>query len=155
MISGIENLVYELSHELPNDLRVRILGNKKILGKSQLWVDTSPSAKSLFQKLNIGSSSQKTRKSRYQTFLVLSSFTGFLYFVRNVLPRVMGWLKSHQKLRKMLGKRLAERISGIQNSSSSYLKFCWTKTYCAKSYYEFSMMIRLHNKIDMKLYAVF
>ena len=42
-----------------------------------------------FQKLNFGSSSQKTRKSRYQTFLVLSSFTGFLYFVPNILPRIV------------------------------------------------------------------
>ena len=41
-------------------------------------------------KLNFGSSSQKTLKSRYQTFLVLSSFTGFVYFVPNILPRIVG-----------------------------------------------------------------
>ena len=41
-------------------------------------------------ELNFGSSSQKTSKSRYQTFLVLSSFTGFLYFVPNILPRIVG-----------------------------------------------------------------
>ena len=40
MISSIENLVYELPHELPNDLRLRILGNKEILGKSQILVET-------------------------------------------------------------------------------------------------------------------
>ena len=40
MISSIANLVYEL----PNDLRVTILGNKEILGKSQIWVETEPSA---------------------------------------------------------------------------------------------------------------
>ena len=33
---------------------------------------------------------QNTRKSRYQTFLFLSSFTGFLYFVPNILPRILG-----------------------------------------------------------------
>ena len=32
-------MVYELPHELPNDLRLRILGNKVILGKSQYWVE--------------------------------------------------------------------------------------------------------------------
>ena len=58
-----------------------------MLGKSQIWVETS--AQSPLQKLRFGSSSQKTRKSRYQTFLVLSSFTGFLYFVPNILPRIV------------------------------------------------------------------
>ena len=81
-------MVYEFPHKLPNDLRLRILGNKEILGKSQIWVE--PSAQSPFQKLNFGSSSQKTCKSRYQTFLVLPSFTGFVYFVPNILPRIVG-----------------------------------------------------------------
>ena len=58
-----------MPHELANDLRLRILGNKEMLGKSQIWVETLPSAQSPFQKLNFGNSSQKTRKSRYQIFL--------------------------------------------------------------------------------------
>ena len=33
-------VVYELPHELPNDVRFRILGNKEILVKSQIWVET-------------------------------------------------------------------------------------------------------------------
>ena len=82
-------LVYDLPHEFPNDLRLWILGNKAILGKSQIWVQTQPSVKSPFQKLNFGNGSQKTRKSRYQTFLFLSSFTGFLNFVPNILPRIV------------------------------------------------------------------
>ena len=44
MISSIPNLVYELlqglPHDLPSNLRVRILGNKEILGKSQILVET-------------------------------------------------------------------------------------------------------------------
>ena len=36
MIPSIANLVYEL----PNDFRLRILGNEEILGKSQIWVET-------------------------------------------------------------------------------------------------------------------
>ena len=51
---------------------------------------TYPSSQSPFQKLNFGNSSQKTRKSRYRTFLFLSSFTGFLYFVPNILPKIVG-----------------------------------------------------------------
>ena len=89
MISSIANLVYKLPHELPNDLRLRILGNVEILGKSQICVETEPSAQSPFQKLNFGSSSQKTCKSIYQTFLALSSFTGFFYFVPNILPGIV------------------------------------------------------------------
>ena len=53
-----------------------------------------PSAQSSFQKLNFGNSSEKTRKSKYQTFLVLSSFTGFLYFVSNILSRIVDTLSS-------------------------------------------------------------
>ena len=33
--------------------------------------------------------SWKTRKSRFQTFLVLSNLTGFLYFVPNTLPEFL------------------------------------------------------------------
>ena len=60
-----------------------------ILEKLQIWVVTQASAQSPFHKLNFGSGSQKTRKNRYQTFLVLSSFTGFLYFVPNILSRIV------------------------------------------------------------------
>ena len=90
VIFSITNLVCELPHEVPNDLRPRILGNKEILGKSQTWVE--PSAQPPLQNLNFGSCSQKTRKSVYQTFLVLSGFTGFLHFVPNILPRIAGYL---------------------------------------------------------------
>ena len=35
---SIANLVNELPHEFPDDLRLRILGNKEMLGKSQNFV---------------------------------------------------------------------------------------------------------------------
>ena len=88
-MSTIANLVYELIHELANNLTLNILGNKEILGKSQIWVETQASAQTSFQKLNFGNSSQKTCKNRYQIFLVLSSFTGFLYFVPNILSEIV------------------------------------------------------------------
>ena len=76
-----------MPQELTNDLRLRILENKEILGKSQIWVKT------------FGHSSQETRKSGYQTFLVLSSFTGFLYFVPNILSRIVECEPTSHELR--------------------------------------------------------
>ena len=40
LIISIANLVHQLPQELPNDLRLRILGNKEILEKSQIWMDS-------------------------------------------------------------------------------------------------------------------
>ena len=34
------NLVYELPNELPYDLTLTFLGNKEILGTSQIWAET-------------------------------------------------------------------------------------------------------------------
>ena len=87
-MATVASLMYELPHELPKDLRLRKKGNiRKILN----WAETEPSAQSPLHKLNFGSSSQKTRKSRYQNFLALSSFTGFIYPVPNTLLRIVGW----------------------------------------------------------------
>ena len=41
------------------------------------------------QKLNFGIISQNTRKSKYPTFFVLFIFTGFLYFVLNILSGIV------------------------------------------------------------------
>ena len=46
-----------------------------------------PSAQSHFQKLNFGNSSQKIAKNRYQSLVVLSNITGFVYFIPNVLSK--------------------------------------------------------------------
>ena len=78
-----------MRQELPNVFRPMIWGNKEILGKYLIWVETYPNAQSPFQKLNFGSSSQKTCKGRYQNFFVLSSFTGFLCSVPNILRRIV------------------------------------------------------------------
>ena len=86
MASSIANLVYKLPHELPNDLRLRILGNKKISVKSQSCVDTQPSAQTPFQKLNVGNSRPKINIKVYKfvsKFLDISSFTRLLKRKRN------------------------------------------------------------------------
>ena len=51
VISGIANLVYDIIQKLPNDLKLRFLSNKEILGKSQNWMETQPSANHPFQNL--------------------------------------------------------------------------------------------------------
>ena len=58
-----------------------------------------------------GSSSQKPHKSRYQTFLILSSFTGVLYFVPNILPRIVGVLFSAVVRALVAGKLVILDIS--------------------------------------------
>ena len=80
---------HELPHKLPNGLRVKILGNYEILEKCQIWVETQASAQSPLQKLNFENSCQQTGKIRSQLFEVLSNFTGFLYFVPNIFPRIV------------------------------------------------------------------
>ena len=62
-------------------------------------METESSTQSPFQKLNLGNSSQKTHKIRYQNFLVLFTFTGFFYVVPNVLTRFGDTLNSwfHQR----------------------------------------------------------
>ena len=79
--------LYELPQELPNDLRLRILGNREILRKRAICVE--PSAQSAFWKLSFCNSSPKAPKSRYQTFLFLSSFIWFLCFIPNIWPRII------------------------------------------------------------------
>ena len=91
LISSITNLV----HELPNDLRLRILGNQEILEKCQMWVETQPSAQSPFQKLNIDNSCKK-HANLDATIEALSNFTVFLYFVPNILSRIVALKPTQQ-----------------------------------------------------------
>ena len=63
-----------------------------MLEKSSICVETRPSALSLFEKFDFGNSNQKSRKNGYQTFLFLYNITGFLYFVPNILSRIVGIL---------------------------------------------------------------
>ena len=95
LISSITNLVHELPHELPNDFRIRILGNQEILEKCQMWVETQTSAQSPFQKLNIDNSCKK-HTNLDATIEALSNFTVFLYFVPNILSRIVAFEPTQQ-----------------------------------------------------------
>ena len=56
---------------------LRILGNKEILGKSQIWVETQPSAQSLFQKLNLAIAVKKHAQTDIKFFLSCPVFLDF------------------------------------------------------------------------------
>ena len=50
LVFFVKNIVDKLLHELPNNLRLRVLGNYKILEKSQNFVQTEVSALTPFLK---------------------------------------------------------------------------------------------------------
>ena len=70
------------------------------------------STQSSFQKLNFSNSSKKTRGSRYHTFLVLYTFTGFLYFLPNTLSRIVGWFFLYWGLEILTG-RTSSKSAGL------------------------------------------
>ena len=73
-----------------------------------MWVETQPSAQSSFQKLNVDNSCQKTRKIRYFIFEVLPDFIVSLYFVPNILSRIvdhMGQKVFKSRLSKFCGRQ--------------------------------------------------
>ena len=55
--------MYELPYELPNDLRLRILGNMKILGKCLNLIEWWPSAQSPFQNKSFVCTGKKVPKN--------------------------------------------------------------------------------------------
>ena len=76
--------VYQRTY-LPNNFRLRILRNKKVLEKSHIgWRQML--VPRLFSRIN---SSQKFRRCRFQSFLFLSSFSYFLYLYPNILSRIV------------------------------------------------------------------
>ena len=54
-----------------------------------MWMETQPSVQSPFQELNVDSTCQKTRKTRSYIFEVLYNLTVFVYFVPNILARIV------------------------------------------------------------------
>ena len=69
-----------------------ILPNQGILENSEIWLETQFSVQSPSHKSNFGNSSQKTCKSRYQTFLFLPIFTRLLQLVQSILSGIVGIL---------------------------------------------------------------
>ena len=55
--------INELPRELLNDLRLRILGNKKILRRSQIFIEFKPSAQSFSQNKSFVNTRKKLFKN--------------------------------------------------------------------------------------------
>ena len=64
-----------------------IMFRKQLIGKISTWAKTQPKAQSPFRKLNFGNI-QNVRWSGYQSFLILSNFSGLFYSVPNILSRM-------------------------------------------------------------------
>ena len=60
--------IYELPHELPNDLRLRILGNQE---KCLNFIEWQPSAQSSCQNESFVNTSKKLLKNRNKIFPVV------------------------------------------------------------------------------------
>ena len=58
VVATTTSLVYGFSHELPNDLRLRILGNKEMLGKSLIWFEKGQVP---LPEIKLWNSNQKSR----------------------------------------------------------------------------------------------
>ena len=61
----------------------------KVLEKSQIWMETEPRVQSSSRKLNFSKNGQKVRKSKYQSLVALFNFTTFLYFLPNILSKIV------------------------------------------------------------------
>ena len=81
---------YELPHELQKDLRPGIFWKKEKLQ------EPGAGAQSLFQKSKFGTSGQKLRKIRYQSFLMMSNFFDIRF---KILSSIVG-TKSREMGRK-------------------------------------------------------
>ena len=75
MKCSTKNIVNELPHELPMDLRLRILRNTEIMGKTQKRVEEEPSTQYPFQRKSFGTDGQnyKITQQQISKFLVVSN----------------------------------------------------------------------------------
>ena len=62
MIISNKHGIYKLPHRLPNDLRLRLLGNWEISGKSQNFIELLPSDQSSSKNENFVNTSKNLLK---------------------------------------------------------------------------------------------
>ena len=60
--------IYELPNELPNDFRVRILGNQEMSGRSQIFKELYPSVQSSSQNESFVNTSKNSSKNEIKLF---------------------------------------------------------------------------------------
>ena len=86
-ISSIANLVNKLSHELPINLRqdLRKSGNIRRISNLGWGIAQCPVS---FPGVELGQQQSKSTQKHILKFFSWSRFTGFLYFVPNILSRI-------------------------------------------------------------------
>lgn len=85
LIAGIISFVHKLPYQLPDDLRVKKLGHKEILGESQNCLGTQPSRQSL-GLICFGNSNQKLHKNT--KFSAVIQFCLFFYFCTDIFVKI-------------------------------------------------------------------
>ena len=72
--------MYKLSHKLPNNPRLRIVGNKEISAKSQECIETQPSVHSLCKSKFLALMLKKCLKTDIKVFRYCLTLLDFLIF---------------------------------------------------------------------------
>ena len=81
--------IYESPHALPKYLRLRILGNYKILGNCLNFIEWQPSAQSSCQNENFVNTSKNLPENSNQTFPIVRFFTWKLELFSNILRLIV------------------------------------------------------------------
>ena len=84
-------IIYELPHELTNELRLRTSGNSDISGISQNSIELFPSPQTHSRNENFVSTSKYLLRSKAWAFPVLCYFTWKLEFASNILWMIVLW----------------------------------------------------------------
>ena len=119
------NVLYQLPHELPNDIRLRILGKKEILGKSLNYLGTQSTVQFVLQIKVFGL--QKPCKSRFQIFSAFSNFAWFLNFPQNILQKLVSnvqpsFFPNLLRARRELTLETETKTKGIFEAVLSYIQ---------------------------------
>ena len=88
MIISNKHGIYMLPYDLKKDVRMRILGNQEISGKSQNFKELLPNVWSPSRNGNLVSTIKDLLKNRNLTFPVVLYFTWELKFVSNILTSI-------------------------------------------------------------------
>ena len=75
MIITYTHGIFKLPHKVCDDLRLRILGNQEIAGKSQNFIELKHSAQSLSQNENFVNTSKKLLKIETEIDPIVPYFT--------------------------------------------------------------------------------
>ena len=84
-------IIYELPHELTNELRLRTSGNSDISGISQNSIELFPSSQTHSRNESFVSTSKCPLRNKAWAFPVVRYFTWKLEFASNILWMIVLW----------------------------------------------------------------